>query len=337
LSKADISLAFYENHQVDLDVVSAKWRSTEKLWCRYHLTLQKKDVYLAQLDKMANAELRYDDAIHLCLTVLKELGCRFPRGGVMGLLKAVASVRTTVKMVKQTPTEVLDSLPVVTDPSKLAIMSFLTRLVDLTFLGGEKFLYLLLLTTTKVVHMTLLHGLFEMSATSLTDLGSVSLFVMGNIDTAQYIEERALLMQERLKSEAGKAKTFVNSHLFVFHHVKPLQSFSKPFLEGYQSGMRTGDKLMGIGCLSFSVSVIYITGKPLKVIEEQCQASITQMVELKEEDQASMQRMYWQLSLNLMRLSNNTVELSGNAMDEKKSCFHSCFAHNIYCCQDYCM
>eukprot|EP00957_Ditylum_brightwellii_P022712 1713395-Ditylum_brightwellii.AAC.1 len=69
---------------------------------------------------MANAELRYDDAIHLCLTVLKELGCRFPRGGVMGLLKAVASVRTTVKMVKQTPTEVLDSLPVATDPSKLA-------------------------------------------------------------------------------------------------------------------------------------------------------------------------------------------------------------------------
>eukprot|EP00957_Ditylum_brightwellii_P016341 1228412-Ditylum_brightwellii.AAC.1 len=41
------------------------------------------------------------------------------------------------------------------------------------------------------------------------------------------------------------------------------------------------------------------------------------MVELKEEEQASCLRMYWQLYLNLMGLSNNTVELSGKAMDEK--------------------
>eukprot|EP00957_Ditylum_brightwellii_P151900 11567475-Ditylum_brightwellii.AAC.1 len=61
-------------------------------------TLQKKNVYLAKLDTMASVDLRYDDACRLCLTVLKELGCRFPRGGVMGLLKAVVSVRRTVKM-----------------------------------------------------------------------------------------------------------------------------------------------------------------------------------------------------------------------------------------------
>eukprot|EP00957_Ditylum_brightwellii_P208841 15359175-Ditylum_brightwellii.AAC.1 len=54
--------------------------------------LQKKDVYLAKLDRMANAELWYDDAICRCLTVLKDLRCRFPRGGVMGLLKAVVSL-----------------------------------------------------------------------------------------------------------------------------------------------------------------------------------------------------------------------------------------------------
>eukprot|EP00957_Ditylum_brightwellii_P038678 2923636-Ditylum_brightwellii.AAC.1 len=61
-----------------------------------------------------------------------------------------------------------------------------------------------------------------------------------------------------------------------------------------------------------------MTGKPLKVIEEQCQASITQMVELKEEECASCLRMYWQLYLDLMGSSDNTVELSGKAMDEKE-------------------
>eukprot|EP00957_Ditylum_brightwellii_P062632 4753575-Ditylum_brightwellii.AAC.1 len=69
---------------------------------------------------MANAELQYEDAIHLCLTVLKDLRCRCPCGGVMSLMKSVASLNRTVKMVKQTPMEVLNSLHVATDPTKLA-------------------------------------------------------------------------------------------------------------------------------------------------------------------------------------------------------------------------
>eukprot|EP00957_Ditylum_brightwellii_P148159 11280670-Ditylum_brightwellii.AAC.1 len=144
--------------------------SQMEIYCREVLvqksisTLQKKNVYLAKLDRMANAELWYDDAIHLCLTVLNKLGCRFPRGGVIGLMKAVVSVRTTVKMVKQTPMEVLDSLSVATDPSKLAIMLFLNRLGEWSYLADEKFLYLVLLTIIKMVQMTLSHGLFEMSA-----------------------------------------------------------------------------------------------------------------------------------------------------------------------------
>eukprot|EP00957_Ditylum_brightwellii_P070774 5378648-Ditylum_brightwellii.AAC.1 len=79
---------------------------------------------MAKLGRMANAELQYDDACRLCLTVLKELGCGFPRGGVMDLMKAVVSVHRTVKMLKQTSKEVLDSLTDVTDPSKLAIFAF---------------------------------------------------------------------------------------------------------------------------------------------------------------------------------------------------------------------
>eukprot|EP00957_Ditylum_brightwellii_P212245 15367130-Ditylum_brightwellii.AAC.1 len=74
-------------------------------------TLEKKDVYLAKLHRMANAELQYVDAIKLCLVILKDLGCTFPGGGVVGLMKALISMRKTVKMVKQTPTEVLASLP----------------------------------------------------------------------------------------------------------------------------------------------------------------------------------------------------------------------------------
>eukprot|EP00957_Ditylum_brightwellii_P104264 7942001-Ditylum_brightwellii.AAC.1 len=270
---------------------------------------------------MANTELQYDDAISLCLTVLKELGCRFPRDGVMGLMKAVVSVHTTVKMAKQTPMEVLDSLPVVTDPPKLAVMGLLVRLAEWCHLAGENVLSLPLLSTTKMAPMTLLYGLFEMSSASLTAFVVTSLLVVSNLDTSPYIEDHVVQIQERLKSEAGRAKTFVNSCTYIFHHVKPLQSFSKPLLEGYQSGMRTGDKSFSMWCFFYNVNVIYTTGKPLKLIEEQYQASITQMVELKEKEQASCLRMCWQSYLNLIGSSNNTVEVSDKAMDEKEIVF----------------
>eukprot|EP00957_Ditylum_brightwellii_P109807 8375040-Ditylum_brightwellii.AAC.1 len=167
---------------------------------------------------MANTELRYDDAIRLCLTALKELGCRFPRGRVMGLMKAVVSVHRTVKMVEQTPMEVLDSLPIATDPSKLATMALLTRLMEWSYLAGEKFIYLALLTTTKMAQITLSHGLFEWSPASFSSVGHISLLVMGNLDTSLRIGERALQMQESLGSEAGKARTSAIFHGFIFHH-----------------------------------------------------------------------------------------------------------------------
>eukprot|EP00957_Ditylum_brightwellii_P202575 15330770-Ditylum_brightwellii.AAC.1 len=196
VSHPDMTVKLY-SLAAEVEMVLGR-HSQMEIYCKEVLSqksisiLQKKDLYLAKLDRMANAELRYDDASCLCLTVLKELGCRFPRGGVMGLMKAVVSVRTTVKMVKQTPTEVLDSLPVVTDPSKLATVVFLNRLNEWSYLAGEKFIYLNLLTTTKQIQMTLSYGLFEMSAASLFGVGMLSLFVMGNLNTAHYIGERAL-------------------------------------------------------------------------------------------------------------------------------------------------
>lgn len=284
-------------------------------------TLQKIDVYLAKLDRMANAELQYEDAINLCLAILKDLGCRFPHGRVIGLLKGLVSVRNTVNTAKKTPTEVFESLVVELGPSKLAVMALLNRLSAWSYLAGEKFSYLFFLATTKMVKMTLSHGLFDVSAFSLISVGLLSLSVMGDVDTAQYIAKRATHMQEKCPSEAGKAGTITALYCYLFHHTKPLQYFPEPLLKGYQSGMRSGDKVFAMWCLFLSHAVKYVIGKPLSMVQEECKLSISQMVELKEEEQASCLRLYWQLCLNLMGSSNNTVKISGNAMDEEEVVF----------------
>eukprot|EP00957_Ditylum_brightwellii_P104001 7923918-Ditylum_brightwellii.AAC.1 len=169
-----------------------------------------------------------------------------------------------------------------------------------------------------MVQKTLSNGLFDWSAKSLAALGYLSLVAFSDIDTAHYFGERALQMQERCGSEVGKARMLNSLYVFVFHHLKPLQNFSKPLVESHHIGMRNGDKASAMWSVCNTTILLYIIGKPLKVIEEQCKLSVSQMDELNEEEQASCLRMYWQLCFNLMGLSTNTVEFSGEAMNENK-------------------
>jgi len=281
-------------------------------------TLEKKNVYMAKLQSMANTELRYEATVDLCLGVLEDLGCKIPRGKVSRTIEASTLLHQTVKMIKQTPIETFDTLPELTDPSKLATMDFLHKIADSSCLTGEKpFLLMYKLAVTRVVQTTLLHGSFDVSGVVLAMLGWMAMFVLGDIETARYIGERALQVQEKSKSEVGKAKVFTFLSTFIFYHVKPLQSSLKPLLESYQSGMRTGDKSYAMWCLLYhNVFFPFMIGKPLKLIEEQCQASISLMLDLKELEQAACLRSFWQLCLNLMGLSDNTVEFVGKAMNE---------------------
>eukprot|EP00957_Ditylum_brightwellii_P212386 15367210-Ditylum_brightwellii.AAC.2 len=259
-------------------------------------TLEKKNVYMAKLQSMANTELRYEATVDLCLGVLEDLGCKIPRGKVSRTIEASTLLHQTVKMIKQTPIETFDTLPELTDPSKLATMDFLHKIADSSCLTGEKpFLLMYKLAVTRVVQTTLLHGSFDVSGVVLAMLGWMAMFVLGDIETARYIGERALQVQEKSKSESSL----------------------KPLLESYQSGMRTGDKSYAMWCLLYhNVFFPFMIGKPLKLIEEQCQASISLMLDLKELEQAACLRSFWQLCLNLMGLSDNTVEFVGKAMNE---------------------
>eukprot|EP00957_Ditylum_brightwellii_P091248 6947208-Ditylum_brightwellii.AAC.1 len=51
--------------------------------------LEKKDVYLTKLNSLIYAEMRFEDAIGLFLTILADLGCRFPRYRIVGRLEAL--------------------------------------------------------------------------------------------------------------------------------------------------------------------------------------------------------------------------------------------------------
>eukprot|EP00957_Ditylum_brightwellii_P154306 11742595-Ditylum_brightwellii.AAC.1 len=84
-------------------------------------------------------------------------------------------------------------------------MAFLHKLNAIAYLAGGKYIFYVLLTAVKMVQMTLSDGVCDLSSVSFVTLGTLALLTMGDVDTALYIGERGQQMQEKGKSEVGKA------------------------------------------------------------------------------------------------------------------------------------
>lgn len=70
-------------------------------------------------------------------------------------------------------------------------------------------------------------------------------------------------------------------------------------------------------CLAFNVEMCSVAGRPLESVVENIEIYLPQFEALNASyEYASMTRIFWQASLNLMGLSDNTIVLTGTAMNE---------------------
>ena len=81
--------------------------------------LDKNDVYSYKIISLGSAT-RYKEAIDLCLAALKKLGCDLSRNRFIWSIRAVVSIICTAKQAKQFLKEHYESLPLMTDPTKVA-------------------------------------------------------------------------------------------------------------------------------------------------------------------------------------------------------------------------
>jgi histidine kinase len=273
--------------------------------------LDKLPVYLTKTNSLSTD---HGDAVELSLTVLKELGYRLMWNRTLLPTQAFSSLLRTIRMAKKTPKDFYTASHRMTDPKQRAAMLVLGRLFGASYLSEYKFTTIL--TSCRMVQMTRKNGVNQMSGVAFATLGLLTVAILGDIKTATQLAETALLVQELAGSKFLQTATVFSCYVFVLSRTQPLQSCFTPLLESFSCGMRSGNTECAMWSLSTHHGFLpYTMGKPLESILATCSICASQAEELKNQDIQFYTRMLWQVILNLMGESSETMLLKGAAFD----------------------
>jgi predicted ATPase len=269
----------------------------------------------ALMDTLANCN-RAQEALELCLDVLEQFQCKFPKkaGG-----QACHAILTLLKISRQKyiPTaEEMNGLPLVKDPEKAEVMKLLNLLTTQCYYTKNMLLFVLVFA--RMFQWTMQYGISDYSPQACNGYGMIFNGVLGDLQGGTKLGEYALLMLEKLTTKGTISRTFQATYTFLLPWTKPLRSSLTPYLEGYKVGMQVGDTESATWCLHFHACAALVVGKPLNAIIADCRISILQMEELKREVAEDSTRLILQCALNLMGRSQNAFILTGEAMDEEE-------------------
>jgi predicted ATPase len=154
---------------------------------------------------------------------------------------------------------------------------------------------------------------------SLAIVGLLLVAVLKDYKGAKDYAEKALALLKEPNCRQSESRTLFLVYGFIVHWVSPIEVSIRGHLDGYYKGIATGDTESASWNKHFYLYTIVYTGRgSLEEIIDDFENDVDQMVEWNQVQQSSYTTMLWQLVLNLMGRSENTVILTGKAMDQEK-------------------
>eukprot|EP00980_Cylindrotheca_fusiformis_P013392 scaffold3410_cov141-Cylindrotheca_fusiformis.AAC.35 len=283
-------------------------------------TMEMLPLKMARVAKICTVDLKFKETIQICLGLLKELGVDMLWSRVTIPFQAVTALLRTIKMAKKAPlpTDIYGKLGRMKDPKHRAAMLLLSRLGYACYRTEDIFLNIL--STCKIVEMTLKYGVCDVSSPGFSYLGAATVVVQQDYETAANFAEVALALQKASRwGGPREAETIYMVHAFCLVWSRPLQQSLVPTADGYASGMRSGETAFAMwNLIAHHVWLPYAMGKRLGPILEQCPKVLSQMEELSQPEQAICLKMFWQMLLNLMTTGlEDSHKLEGDVFGAK--------------------
>jgi GAF domain-containing protein len=242
--------------------------------------------------------------------VLNLLGILFPEQP--GETEVGLGLQEVQARLGKRPIDDLIDLPRMSNPDKLAAMRILNKLLSAAFITTSKYYSLFV---CKHVNLSLQYGNAAESVFAYVNYGFL-LCIRGDIDGGYKFGKVALRLLERFDAKELTAKTHL-LHSFIKSWNEPLKILPL-LLEGYQSGVETGDLEFATSNLSGYCQVAYFIGKELVELERELASSCQAIAQFKQEAVLHWTEVYWQSVLNLMDRAENPCFLVGEACNEEK-------------------
>lgn len=257
---------------------------------------------------------RFLEVVEMGLQILKSLGIQFPDQ------PTPADVGEAFEQSKQAwagrvPLSLLD-LPPMQDPKQLAMMQILTRLVPAAVFASPALLPLLVF---KQVELSAQYGNCPTSILSYADYGFILCGIIGDTVTGYEFGQLSLALLEKLQATPLKSRAYFIVNTLIRHWQEPLAHSVPLLLEGYRSGLETGDW----ECVSFNLLAAshyqYWSGKGLQELSEDMLIYRQVIDQMKQETVLISHEVYLQSILNLLGRAVVPYQLRGEVFDADES------------------
>jgi len=308
-----LALALYET-AAEATYLSGDFEQTDLLT---EVVLQKDNPLL---DKIKSYDLKIQkfqaqnkllDGVKLALDVLELLGERFSLEPDNSEIEQ--AFKETLLILDNRDTLSLIDLPEMTDPYKLVMMQILSTMFAATYLSSPKLLPLIVL---KQVNLSLEYGNTSESASAYAKYGLLLCAIANNIDLGYQFSELALGLLEDAKVKDSKAQTINVACAGVQFWKKSLRVSTQLFVEGYQSGLESGDIQNASHCIMNYLSYSYHYGKELFELEGEMSTYSEVLAKLKQKSCLQNINSLQQTVINLVIQVENPLFLEGDFFSE---------------------
>mmetsp|Transcript_24393 Transcript_24393/g.67576 ORF Transcript_24393/g.67576 Transcript_24393/m.67576 type:complete len:1193 (-) Transcript_24393:65-3643(-) len=284
-----------------------------------HLPLfDKLKAHKILIDMLIHKEDNFDVSLEYTLDLMgKTVGLHFPRSKVGQGLAALRAIKQ-MKMEKTIPSsDEIENLPMMTDPMRMFGIELLQAAGFSAFFGGKPIL--MLLTLNQRIQWSLKHGFHPSMPAAFATMSSVFMHVMKDWEQGRRLAAASHQLLENAKAcgrPCSEGEVIVRLYMLVDPWTRPARSLSNYYIDGYKTCMLQGDVDSAFKVISTYMLNGLLSGKELKYVEEDAQRYQSQMAALKYDKWEFLLGLLSQASLNLMGRAENTITLTGKAVEE---------------------
>jgi diguanylate cyclase (GGDEF)-like protein len=251
-------------------------------------------------------------AVETAKKVLQLLGVNLPKKP--SKLRILLALSGTKLALRGKQIDSLIDLPEMTDPYKLAAGQIIAIASSSSFSAVPELTPFL---TFKGVTWSVKHGNAAMSTYGYAGYGVILCGVLGDVKAGYQFGKLALNLVEKFNAKELKARTLMVFNNFIRHWQEHVREGLKPLLEAYTSGLETGDLEFAAYAAYMHCYHSYFIGRELTELDRKMATYSDVISNLRQETVLRLHKLYRQVVLNLLEVTENPCCLSGENYDEK--------------------
>ncbi|MBD2067787.1 AAA family ATPase [Leptolyngbya sp. FACHB-671] len=250
-------------------------------------------------------------AINTALQVLQQMGISFPE--TPSQLDIRFELNTITSLFSEKQIANLLYLSQMTEPNHLAAIRILSSITIAAYIADSDLMPLLM---SKQVNLLMQYGNTFMSPFVYANFGWLC-GISGDIESGYQFGQVALGLLSQSNTHSLRARTLAIVNQCINPWKKHIGESLKLLLEGYQSGLETGDLEYAAYCAHAYCLQFFILGKELVEVEREMTTYSEAIRQIRQETVLAWNRVWQQAVLNLMGYSANPCCLIGESYNEE--------------------